>query len=95
MKNNGAVKGIFSSVAGGYTVPRGYHVGSGVVSIGAPGQAELIATIIREGVAILGVVGAMSGSEVMEPQSGEVAPSREARAILPDGECHCLSRVTV
>lgn len=28
MKNNGAVKGIISTVAGEYTVPQGYHDGS-------------------------------------------------------------------
>ena len=31
MKNNGAVKGTISTVAGEYTVPQGYHDGSGKV----------------------------------------------------------------
>lgn len=44
MKNNGAVKGIISTVAGEYTVPQGYHDGSGKVSIDATEQAKLIAT---------------------------------------------------
>mgnify|MGYP001070710442 FL=1 len=35
MKNNGAVKGTISTVAGEYTVPQGYHDGSGKVSIDA------------------------------------------------------------
>lgn len=39
MKNNGAVKGIISTVAGEYTVPQGYHNGSGKVSIDATEQA--------------------------------------------------------
>ena len=56
------------SVAGEYTVPQGYHDGSGKVSIDATEQAKLIATNIREGVTILGVEGAMSGSEDMKPQ---------------------------
>ncbi len=71
MKNNGAVKGIISTVAGEYTVPQGYHDGSGKVSIDATEQAKLIATNIREGVTILGVEGTMSGSEDMKPQSKE------------------------
>lgn len=50
MKNNGAVKGTISTVAGEYTVPQGYHDGSGKVSIDATEQAKLIATNIREGV---------------------------------------------
>lgn len=95
MKNNGAVKGVISTVAGEYTVPQGYHDGSGKVSIDATEQAKLIATNIREGVTILGVEGAMSGSEDMKPQSKEVTPSKEAQTIMPDEEYNCLSQVTV
>ena len=50
---------------------------------------------IREGVTILGVEGAMSGSEDMKPQSKEVTPSKEAQTIMPDEEYNCLSQVTV
>lgn len=53
------------------------------------------ATNIREGVTILGVEGAMSGSEDMKPQSKEVTPSKEAQTIMPDEEYNCLSQVTV
>ena len=81
MKNNGAVKGVISTVAGEYTVPQGYHDGSGKVSIDATEQAKLIATNIREGVTILGVE--------------EVTPSKEAQTIMPDEEYNCLSQVTV
>lgn len=95
MKNNGAVKGVISTVAGEYTVPQGYHDGSGKVSIDATERAKLIATNIREGVTILGVEGAMSGSEDMKPQSKEVTPSKEAQTIMPDEEYNCLSQVTV
>ena len=91
MKNNGAVKGTISTVAGEYTVPQG----SGKVSIAATQQGKLIATNIREGVTILGVEGAMSGSEDMKPQSKEVTPSKEAQTIMPDEEYNCLSQVTV
>lgn len=71
------------------------HDGSGKVSIDATEQAKLIATNIREGVTILGVEGAMSGSEDMKPQSKEVTPSKEAQTIMPDEEYNCLSQVTV
>ena len=83
------------TAAGEYTVPQGYHDGSGKVSIDATEQAKLIATNIREGVTILGVEGAMSGSEDMKPQSKEVTPSKEAQTIMPDEEYNCLSQVTV
>ena len=84
-----------AAVAEEYTVPQGYHDGSGKVSIDATEQAKLIATNIREGVTILGVEGAMSGSEDMKPQSKEVTPSKEAQTIMPDEEYNCLSQVTV
>ena len=95
MKNNGAVKGSISTVAGVYIVPQGYHDGSGKVSIDATEQAKLIATNIREGVTILGIEGTMSGSEGMKAQSKEVTPSKEAQTIIPDEDYNCLSQVTV
>lgn len=95
MKNNGAVKGTISTVDGVYTVPQGYHDGSGKVSIDATEQAKLIATNIREGITILGVEGTMSGSEDMKPQTKEVTPSKTAQTIIPDEDYNCLSQVTV
>ena len=95
MPNNGAVAGSISTVAGAYTVPQGYHDGSGKVTILAAEQAKLIATNIREGVTILGVLGTMSGSEDMKAQAKSVTPSATAQEILPDEEYNCLSSVTV
>lgn len=70
-------------------------ISSNVGSDDALTDAEYIATNIREGVTILGVEGAMSGSEDMKPQSKEVTPSKEAQTIMPDEEYNCLSQVTV
>lgn len=95
MKNNGAVKGVISTVAGEYTVPQGYHDGSGKVAIDATEQAKLIATNIREGITILGVEGSMSGSEDMKPQTKEVTPSKAEQTIIPEEGYNCLSQVTV
>ena len=95
MANNGAVTGTISTVAGVYTVPQGYHDGSGKVSIDATEQAKIIAANIREGITILGVEGTMSGAEDMKAQSKEVTPSKEAQTIMPDEEYNCLSQVTV
>lgn len=95
MPNNGAVAGSISTVAGAYTVPQGYHDGSGKVTILAAEQAKLIAANIREGVTILGVLGTMSGSEDMKAQAKTVTPSATAQEILPDEEYNCLSSVTV
>lgn len=95
MKNNGAVKGVISAVAGEYTVPQGYHDGAGKVAIDATEQAKIIPTNIREGITILGVEGAMSGSEDMKPQAKTVTPSKIEQSILPDEGYNCLSQVTV
>ena len=65
MKNNGAVTGTISTKDESYTIPIGYHDGSGKVAISATEQAKLIATNIRSGVKILGVTGTMSGTEVL------------------------------
>lgn len=95
MPNNGAVAGNISTVAGKYTVPQGYHDGSGKVQILAAEQAKLIAANIREGVTILGVEGAMSGSEDMKAQAKSVTPKATSQEILPDEGFNCLSQVTV
>ena len=95
MKNNGAVSGKISTKTGKYTVPQGYHDGSGTVQIDSTEQAKLIANNIREGVTILGVTGSMSGLEDANPQSKSVTPSTVEQTVLPDEGFTCLSQVTV
>lgn len=95
MKNNGAVSGSITSKTGKYTVPQGYHDGSGTVQISSTEQAKLIATNIRQGVSILGVTGSMSGSEAVKPQSKTATPSTEEQVILPDNGYTHLTQVTV
>lgn len=95
MPNNGAVTGIISTVAGAYTVPQGYHDGSGKVSILETEQAKLIPANIREGITVLGVEGTMSGDEDMKAQAKTVTPKATEQEILPDEEYNCLSQVTV
>lgn len=96
MPNNGGVTGSISTKAGEYTVPQGYHDGSGKVSIAATEQAKLIPANIREGVTILGVDGEMSGSEDVHAQSKTVTPSTTAQTVSPDDPTYnYLSQVTV
>ena len=57
MPNNGAVDGTISTKAGQYTVPEGYHNGSGKVGISSTEQAKIIAANIKSGITILGQAG--------------------------------------
>lgn len=95
MPNNGAVNGKITTKAGQYTVPQGYHDGSGKVQIDETEQAKLIPANIRDGVTILGITGEMSGTEGANPQSKEVTPSTEDQTVLPDTGYNYLSQVTV
>ena len=95
MPNNGAVTGKISTKDGAYTIPQGYHDGSGKVSIDATEQAKIIAQNIREGVTILGVEGSMSGSEGVKAQAKTVTPSSAQQTILPDDGYTHLSQVIV
>lgn len=95
MKNNGAVSGTINSKSGAYTVPQGYHDGSGKVQISPTEQAKLIPANIREGVSVLGVTGTMSGSENEKKQSKEVTPNAAGFTVLPDTGYTCLTEVVV
>lgn len=95
MRNNGAITGTISTKTGKYTVPQGYHDGSGGVQIDSTEQAKLIPTNIREGVTILGVEGSMSGTEGEVPQEKSVTPSSSQQIVTPDEGYTCLSSVTV
>lgn len=95
MKNNGSVSGKITTKVGKYTVPQGYHDGSGTVDIDSTEQAKLIPSNIREGVTILGVQGEMTGTEDARPQSKTVTPSTSQQTILPDEGYNYLSQVVV
>lgn len=84
MPNRGAVAGKITTVAGVYTVPQGYHDGSGTVSIDSTEQAKIIASNIREGITILGVTGTMSGTEEVNAESVTMTPSTTSQTRTPD-----------
>lgn len=94
MKNVGAVAGKITNMLP-YTVPIGYHDGSGTVAIDELEKKKLIPANIRQGITILGVSGTMSTTEGSRPQSKSVTPSTESQTILPDTGYNCLSQVTV
>lgn len=94
MPNNGAVTGTISTKAGQYTIPQGYHDGSGKVSIASTEQAKVVAGNIKSGVSILGVTGTYTG-EAVTAQSKTATPSTSEQTILPDDGYDYLSQVTV
>jgi hypothetical protein len=58
-------------------------------------KAKLISDNIREGVTILGVVGAMSGTEEVKAQNREVTSSLSDFEVLPESPYNYLASVTV
>lgn len=97
MKNNGAVNGIISTKSEKYTIPQGYHDGSGTAQISAAEQSKIVPGNIKAGVSILGQVGTYAGDSVENPQSKTVTPSKTDQIITPDTALGytCLSQVTV
>ena len=95
MPNNGAVSGSINTVAGQYTIPQGYHDGSGKVSISAAEQAKLVAKNIRQGVVVLGITGTMSTTEGLKAQAKTATPKTTKQTIIPDETYNALSQVEI
>ena len=95
MPNNGAVTGTISTKAGTYTVPQGYHDGSGSVGISSAEQAKIIAGNIRQGITILGVEGSMSGTEDVTAEAVTMTPTTSQQTRTPGTGYNYISQVTV
>lgn len=96
MPNNGGVEGTISNLETPYTIPQGYHDGSGTVEIDSAEKAKIIADNIRQGVTILGIEGTVTGTEDVKAQSKSVKPAFSEQQVIPDSPTYnYLSQVTV
>lgn len=94
MTDNGGVTGTITTASQQYSIPVGFHDGSGKVSISSTEQAKIIAGNIKAGVQILGVTGTYTG-EGVSAQAKTATPSTSQQVILPDSGYDYLSQVTV
>lgn len=97
MPNNGAIHGKISSKDNKFSVPIGYHDGSGEVGIADSELDKLIPENIRQGITVLGVKGTMTGGGDLNAQSKTVTPTSQDQEVLPDiaDGYNALASVTV
>lgn len=95
MKNNGAVSEAITSKDSVYTIPIGYHDGSGTVQLDATEKAKLIPGNIKKGVNVLGVEGDCEPSSDVTAQAKTATPSTVKQTILPDDGVDYLSQVVI
>lgn len=86
MPNIGKQTGKITAKAQSVIISKGYHDGSGAVSIDSTEQAKIVAGNIKNGVKILGVDGTYTGSELIKATAGEATPTLSAQTILPSDE---------
>ena len=93
MPNRGAVSGTISDASTPYSIPQGYHDGSGTVEIDSTSAGLLVPGNIKDGVEILGVTGTYA-RDTQPTQSKTATPYTTQQTIYPDTD-YLLNSVTV
>lgn len=94
MPNQSGTTGEISDLSSPYTIPAGYHDGSGTVEVDDTEAAKIIPGNIKEGVEILGVTGTYTGEDI-HAQTKTATPYTTQQTVLPDTGYDYLSQVTV
>lgn len=95
MPNKGAVNGAITTKDEQFTIPTGFHDGSGKVGIDTTEKSKIISANIKEGVTILGVTGTLAPASGVKAQSKTITPGINEISVLPDEGYDYLSTVTV
>ena len=95
MPNKGAVNGTITTKEQQFTIPTGFHDGSGKVGIDTTEKSKIIAANIKEGVTIIGVTGTLAPASGVKAQSKTITPGIDEISVLPDEGYDYLSTVTV
>lgn len=92
--DNGAVAGTIAAKDVAYTVPKGYHSGTGKVQIAESEKQKLIPGNIKTGIQLFGVEGSYEGAGA-KLQSKNVTPSKAVQNVTADEGYEGLSVVNV
>lgn len=95
MPNNGAVTGVIDDVNDVYTIPEGYHDGTGNITIDDDEKDKIIPGNIKSGVEILGVEGTYEGEAGIGQTKTQEAYVDAQSIVTPDEGYDYLTQVTV
>lgn len=95
MPNIGVQNGSISSKSQQITISQGYHDGSGKINIDPTEQDKLIGSNIKNGVTILGILGTLTGQEMVSVTTKVVTPAVTTQTYTPPAGYDYFSEFTV
>ena len=95
MPNIGVQTDSITSKSQQITISQGYHDGSGKINIDPTEQEKLIGSNIKNGVTILGVLGTLTGEEMVSVTTKTVTPTVTAQTYTPPNGYDYFSEFTV